>query len=180
MYKTISANVAAAIARGKTRCGSRVSPAENVTYCQPSYAPSTPIIAAAAPVKTELVARGGQAAADPCAPPPHEISAPPISSRPHTLAAVVQFSSIALCRVPRTFTAAIAMIISTDRIRAAAGPTGRSWPRYPATATASLAIEPLAITRTLLHSETNAGRDPKRSRMSAYNQPAAGFNAGVA
>ena len=31
--------------RGKTRCASRVSPAEKVTYCHPSYAQSVPSMA---------------------------------------------------------------------------------------------------------------------------------------
>src|ERR1051326_6450398 len=40
--------VPATMPRPNVRCGSMVSPAENVTYCQPSYAQSTPIIAVTA------------------------------------------------------------------------------------------------------------------------------------
>ena len=45
----MSSDVPTPMARGNVRCGSFASPAENVTYCQPSYAHSTPIIAAPTP-----------------------------------------------------------------------------------------------------------------------------------
>ena len=41
------------IPRGKVRCGSRVSPAEKVAYCHPSYAQRTPIIARPSAEKSE-------------------------------------------------------------------------------------------------------------------------------
>src|SRR5687767_10339561 len=44
-YNTMRITVPATIPRGNVRCGLIVSPAENVTNCQPSYAQSTPIIA---------------------------------------------------------------------------------------------------------------------------------------
>src|SRR5215212_4498739 len=61
VYRKISAPVATAIARGKTRWGSRVSPAENVTYCHPSYAQRIPIIAPPRPAKRDVGAAMGGA-----------------------------------------------------------------------------------------------------------------------
>ena len=49
------------IARGKFFSGSTVSPAAKVTYCQPSYAHSTPIIAVPTPERSAVVPISGHA-----------------------------------------------------------------------------------------------------------------------
>ena len=175
-YVTTSATVAAVIARGKVRCGSRVSPAEKVTYCQPSYAHNTPIIAVPNPVRSDGVTDDGQrvAAASRCGC-PNTISPIPITSSAPTFSAVIQFCSVELSRVPRTLIAAVSAITPIATTREATSPIGRICARYPENATASVAMDPLAMTKKLVHPKRNAGSGPKASRMNAYNPPASGF-----
>src|SRR5919202_4731134 len=98
----MSAAVATAIARGNVRCGSRVSPAENVTYCHPSYAQSTAIVATPIPDASDGVSDAGQPSRYTGAPRPNTISARLNRVSVPTFAPVVQFCTVALLRVPRT------------------------------------------------------------------------------
>src|SRR5437868_7915832 len=150
-YRTMRANVATTMARGNTRCGSFVSPAENVTYCHPSYAHSTPIIAVPAPVNTlgpTLAGHSGPGLRQPC---PIAMSARLNTNSAPTFADVAQFSTVALPRVPRTFTSVMTMITAIEMSFATSGVTGRICPKYVEKATASVATEPLAITKKLAH-----------------------------
>ena len=110
--------VPATIARGKMRCGSRVSPAEKVTYCHPSYAQSTAIMAAPTPERSEN-APGAPAAAGAATgaaePRPTAISTTAIPASATSFTPVVQFWTCALCRTPRTLIAMITRIIKARR-----------------------------------------------------------------
>src|SRR6478736_435873 len=136
------------IARGNVRCGSIASPAEKVTYCQPSYAQSTPIMPRPMPDAIDGVSAGGQNGAGCCrCAPPNAIRTTPITSSAPTLIAVLQFWTSALRRVLRTL---IAATIASRAIAVAFCPNGPSatncW-TYDPDGTARVAADPVAITR---------------------------------
>src|SRR5260221_719950 len=102
------------------------------------------------------------------------MSVVPIRRRAPILKPVVQFCIVALCRVPRMFTAAVRAITATDTTREATCPIGTIWDRYSENATASVARDPLAMTKKLAHPNRNAVSGPNASRMNTYIPPAAG------
>src|SRR5258706_7719845 len=136
------------IARGNVRCGSIASPAENVTYCQPSYAHNTPIIPSPMPDQSAGVKDAGQIAIEGDAAPRREtMSTALMTSSAPTLSAVLQFCTSALRRVLRTL---IAHTSASNAIAVAfwpIGPIDTNCCTYEPEATASVAAEPLAITR---------------------------------
>ena len=100
--------------RAKVRCGSSVSPAEKVTYCQPSYAHSAPII----PVTVPLIV-----ASDTCAghqltargePGPATINTTARTTMTPALSAVATACTLALRRVPRMLIAVTSTIMPSD------------------------------------------------------------------
>src|ERR1043166_8428751 len=105
--------VATVIARGNVRWGSRASPAENVTYCQPSYAQRVAIIAAPTPAASDVAARGENAPGAVAAACPRERRIALKASSPPTLAPVIQFWTLALRRVPATLMAAGTAVTGT-------------------------------------------------------------------
>ena len=109
----ISTAVPAMIARGNVRCASRASPAEKVTYCHPSYAHSTPIIASPTPESRPGVNDSGQTCTPPENPVPRVNNAALITRMAIVFSPVLQFCTLEPWRVPRTFTAAITTITST-------------------------------------------------------------------
>src|SRR3954470_19123044 len=136
------------IARGNVRCGFTASPAENVTYCHPSYAHSTPIMPRPMPDSSDEVTAGGQNAASvEGADPRQAMSAALIISSAPTLIVVLQFWTSALRRVLRTLMAATIARRTTAASFWRAGPSGTNCSRYDPDATASVAAEPVAITR---------------------------------
>src|SRR5262245_24528920 len=91
------------IARGNVRCGLTASPAENVTYCQPSYAHSTPIMPSPMLDASEGVNASGQnARALVLNPRPDTTSVVDMIRSAPTLMAVLTFCTSALVRVLRT------------------------------------------------------------------------------
>src|SRR2546421_10724998 len=97
----ISDAVPVTIARGRVCCGFVASPAENVTYCHPSYAHNTPIMPRPIPDAIDGVNEGGQngvvcRVSPPCA----RRTALIVRSAP-TLIAVLQFCTSPLRRVLR-------------------------------------------------------------------------------
>src|SRR4051812_36978231 len=91
------------IARGNVRCGSIASPAEKVTYCQPSYAQSTPIMPRPMPENCDMVIVAGQNDGDETAAVGrHTIRTALMISSAATFTAVLQFWTSALRRVLRT------------------------------------------------------------------------------
>src|SRR6266516_1060791 len=95
------------MARGNVRCGSIASPAEKVTYCQPSYAHRTLIMPRPMPDRSDGVIDSGQndtalAGGAPC----EMTSAVLLISRAPTLIAVLQFWTSSLRLVLRTLIAA--------------------------------------------------------------------------
>src|SRR5437764_14233948 len=95
------------IARGNVRCGLIASPAENVTYCQPSYAHNTPIMPRPIPESSDGVTDAGQNGVASGGAPWLEATSTAlmINSAP-TLMPVLQFCTSALRLVPRTLIAA--------------------------------------------------------------------------
>src|SRR5881227_2921281 len=85
---------------GKTRCGSFVSPAEKVTYCHPSYAHKTPIIARPTPAKSDPFHAAGQTLGVRAKPFPTARSIALMMRMPATLIAVATPCTFAPCRVP--------------------------------------------------------------------------------
>src|SRR5476649_2555931 len=103
----ISDAVPTTIARGNVRCGSMASPAENVTYCQPSYAQSTPIMPRPMPDSSDAEKDDGQNDSPPAGAAGRiTISVTLMMSSAPTLIAVLQFWTSALRRVLRTLIAA--------------------------------------------------------------------------
>lgn len=110
---------------GKARCGSRVSPAENVTHCHPSYAQSTPTTAAPTPESSDGAGRPSAGTALPSTPAwPNARSTAASATRAPAFTAALAFCTLALSRAPATFTAAMTTIIVTAAIRAPAPPMG--------------------------------------------------------
>src|ERR1700722_24620 len=115
-------------ARGKVRCGLTVSPALNVTYCQPSYAHSTLIIARPMPdnpdficVLREFNSKAGYL--------PYLQRIAPKATMTITLIAVVILVRLALWRVPRMFTTVIERINTTATALATPRESGMNSPR---------------------------------------------------
>ena len=102
------------IARGNVRCGSFASPAENVTYCQPSYAHSTPIIATPKPAAREPLGASMGVVGSPAPPLPRSVSTTLRRNSTPNLAPVVQFCTVALPRVPRMLISATTAITTTE------------------------------------------------------------------
>src|SRR5580765_3275576 len=136
------------IARGNVRCGLIASPAEKVTYCQPSYAHSTPIMPRPIPESSEVVNDGGQnGAVSAGATRGATTSTALITSSAPTLIAVLQFCTSALPRVLRTLIAATMARSATAVSLWPAGPRVTNCWTYDAEATASVAADPVAMTR---------------------------------
>src|SRR3989475_1361304 len=161
--------------RGKVRGGPSVSPADAATLAHPSYAHSTPIIAT--PIWCSSGKPNGAAKAAALTP----VKPSPVPSRrtlvvrmAPTLIPVLQFWTLALGRVPRTFTAPTVAIISAATSLAAVGSSATNWRRYPANATASVATDPVEITQNSVQPSRKAGSAPKASRTYAYAPPASG------
>src|SRR5262245_4727923 len=113
------------MARGKVRCGLDVSPAENVAYCQPSYAHSTPIIPNPIPDKSASEKCSGHiipALED--QPRPFASNTALIINNAATLIPVLQFCTSELRRVLNTLSAATTASISTAAIFASSGVNG--------------------------------------------------------
>src|SRR2546425_565744 len=101
-------------ARGKLRCALMVSPALKVTYCHPSYAHRTPIIAKPTPDASDLAPRFADDVVEiPASPCPSENRTALITSIAATLMIVVQSCRFALSLVPRTLTIVTTRIIAT-------------------------------------------------------------------
>ena len=81
-----------------------------------------------------------------------------------TLMPVLQFWTFALWRVPRTFTAPTTAIIRAATSFAAVGPSATNCRRYSANATASVATDPVEITKNKVQPSRKAGSGPKASR----------------
>src|SRR2546425_10483590 len=88
-------------ARGKLRCALMVSPALKVTYCHPSYAHKTPIIAKPTPDASDLAVTVADPAVEiPINPCPSENRTALIIRISATLMIVVQSCRFALSLVP--------------------------------------------------------------------------------
>src|SRR5215510_2159137 len=98
--------VPSTIARGNVRCGFIASPAENVTYCQPSYAHRTPIMPRPIPESSDVVTDSGQNGTDEGGAPCDATRTLLMTSSAPTLIPVLQFWTSALRRVLRTLIAA--------------------------------------------------------------------------
>src|SRR6187431_1939602 len=96
------AAVATVIARGNVRCGSRVSPAENVMYCHPSYAHNAAMNALAKPLASDGVTDVGQIDAVVAGGRPNAINATAMETSATIFTPDVQFCTVELWRVPRT------------------------------------------------------------------------------
>src|SRR5687768_2288744 len=128
-YTPMRMTVPSVRARGKVRCGLTTSPAENVAYCQPSYAHSTAIIAIPAPARIDGGGASGTDAAVRGAPVPAAISATLMSRIAPTFTAVVHVCTDALLRVPTMLTPAANAIIATAAAFAPAPLSGTSCAR---------------------------------------------------
>src|SRR5258708_21920407 len=105
--------------RGKLRFASTASPAENVTYCQPSYAQSTAIIASPSPAATEPGGPEGPCvSAELDQPFPKTSSTTLITTIAPALSAVLKSCTFALARVPRTLMALTTTTIATAMLLA--------------------------------------------------------------
>ena len=136
--------------RPKMRRGSTVSPAENVTYCQPSYAHRTPIMPVIAPLSVASDTRSGHQMFWRVPPGLIAISAIASSTITPALSAVATPSTSALRRVPRTFSTVTAAIISTATPFAADGDNGTNTLTYRGNAAPSVASDPLPMTRNIV------------------------------
>jgi len=81
-----------------------------------------------------------------------------------TLIPVLQFWTLALWRVPRTFTAPTTAIIRAATRVLAVGSSGTNWRRYSANATARVATDPEEITKNNVQPSRNAASGPNASR----------------
>ena len=81
-----------------------------------------------------------------------------------TLSPVLQFWTLALWRVPRTFTAPTTAIIRAATSVLAVASSGTNWRRYSAKATARVATDPEEITKNRVQPSRNAGSGPNASR----------------
>src|SRR5437660_12597974 len=89
-------------ARGKLRCALMVSPALKVTYCHPSYAHRTPIIAKPTPDASDFAPTFADEVVEiPASPCPSENRIALIIRIAATLMVVVQSCRFALSLVPR-------------------------------------------------------------------------------
>src|SRR2546430_11532584 len=135
-------------ARGKLRCALIVSPALKVTYCHPSYAHRTPIIAKPTPDASDLAPGfADEVVGTPVSPCPSENRTALITRIAATLMIVVQSCRFALSLVPRTFTIVTTRIIATEASWAINGESATISPRQLLKSTASVATEPLRITK---------------------------------
>src|SRR5262245_25436550 len=110
--------------RAKVRCGSIVSPAEKVTYCQPSYAHSTPIIPVTRPLNSAIDVDAGHHATGAWPPGLAAISVTASSTITPALIVVATPWTSALRLVPRTFSAVTTTIVATEAARDPAGDSG--------------------------------------------------------
>src|SRR2546427_4950812 len=163
--------------RAKMRCGSIVSPAENVPYCHPSYAQSTPIIAVTAFMTVVGETRAGHHSPGWLAPPPDAVRIAAMSTMTPTFNAVVTACTLALCRVPRTLIAVTAAITTTELPADVAGDSATNAATYRGNAAASVASDPLPMTRNIVQPYRNAGSGPNASFKYAYSPPESGFAA---
>src|SRR5262245_32095366 len=125
-YRNTSAAVPSTIPRGNVRCGSRASPAENVSHCQPSYAHSTPIIAPPALASRPPLTLSGQSRPGPAS--PNINSTTPSSTSAPLLTSVATFCTSALVRVPTTFSAATTAISASENALFPSSESVTSWP----------------------------------------------------
>ena len=116
-----------AMARGSVRCGSTASASANVTYCHPSYAHSTEIMARPTPaMDTASVVTGAEGTED---------GSPRVNSRrlirrmAATLMPVATFLTEALPRVPSTLITAITTMSPTETTFFASGVSSENCPR---------------------------------------------------
>ena len=124
------------------------------TYCHPSYAQRTPIIAAPAPDEhRRRSSRPARSVATSC----HAVAGDDQRAARST---ATHATLMPVASSPRSRSAARAANVDDrddgdhhDRndLRAASGRCGKSWPRYSENATASVATDPLAMTRKLVH-----------------------------
>src|SRR5437588_3471544 len=117
-------------ARGKLRCALIVSPPLKVTYCHPSYAHRTPIIAKPTPDASDFAPTFGDDAIEiPASPCPSENRTALITRIAATLMIVVQSCRFALSLVPRILTDVTTRIIATAASLAINGESGTISPR---------------------------------------------------
>src|SRR5688572_11411853 len=117
-----------AIAIGSDRCGFFASPVLNVTYCHPSYAHSTEIIAVPAADKSprlDVCVAGGIGA--PPSPIARRIALITITAI--DLISAPQFWTVALRRIPLTLMAPMIAMIATAATRPVHNPSVTNWPR---------------------------------------------------
>src|ERR1043166_5369450 len=115
-------------------------------------------MAAPTPAASDVAARGGNAPGAVAAACPRERRIALKASSPPTLAAVIQFWTLALRRVPATLMAAATAMRATET------PWGGRPPRGAANATARVATDPLEMTAKLAQPYRKAGSGPKASR----------------
>ena len=149
--------------RANVFCGSTVSPAENVTYCQPSYAQSTPIIPVTAPLNVAKEKWSGHQIPVWAAPRAVKISTADSRTITPALMAVATPCTLALCRVPRILSSATTKIRTIATTLAAAGDSGTNTLRYLGKAAPSVASDPLPITRNIVQPYRKASGGPKAS-----------------
>src|SRR6266480_3718922 len=137
-----SAIVPATMPRANVRCGSSVSPAENVTYCQPSYAQSTPIMPVIPALSVDREKWSGHHTVS-CAPgPPFAINTTASSTITPAFSNVATPWTSALCRVPRILIAETITIMSNGTIRDVSGDNGTKTLKYLGNAAPSVASDP--------------------------------------
>src|ERR1043166_10111387 len=117
-------------------------------YCHPSYAHKTPIIARPTPDTSDVkLMSAGIGEGFPENPRPSRIKTALISNIAATFITVVQSCRFALFLVPRTFTMVTTRIIATAANFAVIADSGTILLRYLLKATASVATDPLLITK---------------------------------
>src|ERR1043166_5320562 len=121
-------------------------------------------MAAPTPAASDVAARGGNAPGAVAAACPRERRIALKASSPPTLAAVIQFWTLALRRVPATLMAAATAMRATETTWGGRPPRGTMPPRYPENATARVATDPLEMTAKLAQPYRKAGSGPKASR----------------
>src|SRR5438132_13550444 len=117
-------------ARGKLRCALMVSPALKVTYCHPSYAHRTPIIAKPTPDASDFAPTFGDDAVEiPASPCRSENRTELITRIAATLMIVVQSWRFELSLVPQTLTLVTTRTIAMAASLAINGESGTTSPR---------------------------------------------------
>src|SRR5687768_2859971 len=106
------------------------------------------MVAMPSPARTDPDVTSGQGCSlTPRNPSPITMSAALMTSSAPTFTAVVTFCMLALLRVPTILTPAITTITTIDTSRAVVGASVTNWVRYDVNATASVASDPLLMTK---------------------------------